>query len=51
MKQLKLTSGSWVVVGLVGVGLVLAVVAMKVRRFPDEWRRGKNSPATTRAVR
>jgi hypothetical protein len=51
MKRLKMTSGSWLVVGLVGVGLVLAVVAMKVRRFPEEWRKGKDTPATTAAVR
>ena len=46
MKRLKMTSGSWLVVGLVGAALVLAVVAMKVRRFPRENR----TPATTRAV-
>ena len=46
MKRLTMTSGSWLVVGLVGVALALAVVAMKIRRFPPENR----SPATTRAV-
>jgi len=46
MKRLTMTSGSWLVVGLVVAALVLAVVAMKVRRFPRENR----PPATTRAV-
>jgi hypothetical protein len=47
MKRPKMTSGSWLVVVLVGAGLVLAIVALKLRRFPNERH---NGPATTRAV-
>jgi hypothetical protein len=47
MKRSNMTSGSWLVVGLVAAGLALAIVALKVRRFPKE---RNNGPATTRAI-
>jgi hypothetical protein len=45
-----MTSGSWLVVGLLSAGVILALVALKYRRYPaaDEWR---ESPATTQSLR
>jgi hypothetical protein len=45
MKSPKLQSGSWLVIGLVSVGLLLALIALKFRRFPEDWN--KNPAATT----
>lgn len=36
----KLTSGSWLVIALVTAGLLLALIALKVRRFPHERQHG-----------
>ena len=39
-------NGKWLVIGLVTLGVVLAAVGVKFRRFPEEIR----GPATTRGV-
>jgi hypothetical protein len=44
----KLTSGSWLVIALVAAGLILALIALKVRRFPHQWQQppAQTQPAT-----
>jgi len=47
----KLTNGSWLVIAVVTLGLILALIALKFRRFPHE-RGPQNSttqPAPTTA--
>jgi hypothetical protein len=39
-------NGKWLVVGIVALGVVLALVGLKFRRFP-EGERGVRAPATT----
>jgi hypothetical protein len=39
-------NGKWLVVGIVALGVVLALVGLKFRRFPDG-DRGAVPPATT----
>ena len=39
-------NGKWLVVGILGLGVVLALVGLKFRRFP-EGNRGVVVPATT----
>jgi hypothetical protein len=42
-----MTSGSWLVVGLLSAGVILALVALKYRRFPED---RPEIPATTRTT-
>ena len=44
-------NGRWVVIGIVVLGVVLALVGLKFRRFPEGDRPGETAPppATTRA--
>ena len=46
----KLTSGSWLVIALVTAGVILAIVALKVRRFPHERQQvpAASQPAATK---
>lgn len=49
MKQIK--SGTWLVMVLVALGLAGAIVGVKYRRFPEQWRpatRPATAPATQR---
>ena len=43
------SNGRWLVVGILGLGVVLALVGLKFRRFP-EGEGGSVAPATTRAA-
>ena len=41
-------NGKWLVVGILALGVVLALVGLKFRRFPEN-DRGLPAPATTQA--
>ena len=42
MKPTKLQTGSWLVIALVSLGLILALIGLKFRRFPHEWQNDRD---------
>ena len=42
----RMTSGSWLVIALLGIGVVAAVVGLKVRRSPADRDDAATRPAT-----
>ena len=49
MKDRKTNSGTWLVIGIVALGVAMAVVGLKYRQFPGGGRPA-TAPATTQAA-
>jgi hypothetical protein len=49
MSERKMSSGTWLVIGILALGVALAVVGVIFRRLPDGGRT-VTAPATTQAT-
>ena len=47
MKRIKSNSGAWAVIVILALGVVLALVGLKFRRFPENVGRPSQPPAAT----
>jgi hypothetical protein len=43
-------SGRWLVIGMVALGVALALIGLKYRRFPEGGKPGMQQPATTQTT-
>jgi len=51
MSEQKMSNGSWLVIGLLTVGVIAGLAALKFRRYPNQEPSTQPTPTTTPTAR